>query len=489
MPDMTPVGNTIIPPNPQTGIQTMSGILGLKQQQQALQTGQFTQQTAQADAQQAQQKNAELQKAQSLALDGARSGRYTKPDGSLDRQKFADDISTVAPTYGQGVASSLLSQANEVIQNTRAHQDLSRAQQGQMGSAFGALAAKPDLSNSDFIDTMDTLMDQNKDPSFRRMGLSMLTHVPPNASPQQLQQLARRWSISSTNPESATSQTTPSVTTMQSPAGLQAINTNPQAAGGVGPVGRPMKQGIAPQILSTPAGPLAATGPSGTTATPLSVGAPGGPNLNPTASQQAATMGQTSGITGRVQQAQSAANGTIQAQDALTRARAILDNPNAPNTGAMFSFKQAAKNVLAGAGIDTGEADDANTLVKNLARYEASRATQAGLGGTDAARELSHAGSPHVALDNAALKGIVTQSLASEKALSAYANVQAKTQDPAAQAKNEADFRNIPNLVQGYEYGLARSTGEADQFLAKHGLTKAQMGKTREMIKEFEARQ
>lgn len=154
-----------------------------------------------------------------------------------------------------------------------------------------------------------------------------------------------------------------------------------------------------------------------------------------------------------------------------------------------MGFKRDVRNLLSTAGIDTQGADDTNSLVKNLARYEASRATQAGLGGTDAARELAHNGSPNVSIDNAALKGIVTQSLATEKALSAYANIQAKSRDPAQMAKNEADFRSIPNLIQGYEYGLARNPREAEEFLQKHGLSRADMARTRAAIKEFEGRQ
>lgn len=195
MPDMTPVGNTIIPPNPQTGIQTMSGILGLKQQQQALETGQFTQQTAQADAQQAQQKNAELQKAQSLALQGAKSGRYTKGDGTFDRQKMAEDISTVAPTYGQGVAGQLLSQANEVVANQQAHQNLTVSQKKEMGDTFASLAADSSVDNSKFIDAVEKLRQAHSgDPNFSRLLTSMTTHYPGTASPQAQQQLLGQWS-------------------------------------------------------------------------------------------------------------------------------------------------------------------------------------------------------------------------------------------------------------------------------------------------------
>jgi hypothetical protein len=153
----------------------------------------------------------------------------------------------------------------------------------------------------------------------------------------------------------------------------------------------------------------------------------------------------------------------------------------------LFNKLRGLSNLFSSAGIDTSSATDANTLVKNLARYEAARATQAGLGGTDAARELAHTGSPNTAIDNNALLGIVQQSLATEKAISAYAGVQAKNaNNPATQQASEAAFRNIPNLIEGYQYGLAKSPQEAERFLKEFGMTKDQMTATRRAIKQFE---
>lgn len=492
MPDITPVGAMVKPPDPMAAINSYSGILGLQQQKQALQTGQYTQQSASATADQDQQKNRELQAAQTLAMNGAQSGRYANPDGSFNRQKMADEISQVAPTYGQGIASTLLSQANEVVSNHQALQNLNQDQQKQVAAAVAPLASKPNLTHEDVINALDSIADIN--PATRRMAISMGASIPPNASPQQLQQYMRQLALKATSPEYNATQTQPNVQTMTAPGGMQPVNVNPQAPGGTGPVGAPMAQGVAPSVVSTPAGPLARVGGNGSTVTPLTTAAPPGqsgqppPNLNVTTAQATTQNTAAAGVATRVQQAQAAANNTVQAQDALTRARSILDNPSGPNTGVLFDTKKAVKNFLSGVGIDTGSADDANTLVKNLARYEASRATQAGLGGTDAARDLAHQGSPNVSLDNAALKGVVTQSLATEKALSAYANVQSKTRDVDQLAKNEADFRKIPNLVQGYEYGLARTPAEAEEFLKKHGVSRADMAATRKAIKEFEAR-
>lgn len=468
----------IKPPDPNQGIGTLSGIIGLQQQRQQLQTGQYQQQAAQADSQQAQQKNAELTKAQSIAINGAKSGAYDDGQGGINRQKMADDILKVAPVYGQGQVSALLSQANEVVANKTAHQNLTLSQKKEMGDTFASLASDPTVDNSKFIDAVEKLRQAHKgDPEFSRMLTSMTTHYPGTAPSDQQRSVLGRWSAAATGePQSAPS-------TVDTGTQIQPGATN-KFGGSFTPSGQPINK---QSVQQTPAGPLGVvTGARGTVA-PLTT-AGGGPELNQTTAQVETGRGLAAGVTQRVSQAQAAANNTTQAQDALTRARTILDSSDSPNTGVNFENKQYIKNFLAGVGIDTKGADDANTLAKNLARYEASRATQAGLGGTDAARELAHNGSPNVSLDKGALKGVITQSLATEKALAAYAGIQSKSKDPAALAKNEADFRSIPNLIQGYEYGLARSPKEAEEFLTKHGLTRADMAKTRAAIKEFESR-
>lgn len=477
MPDFTPVATQIKAPDPMQGINTYSGILGLQQQKQALQTGQYTQQSAQANASQDQQKNQELQAAQQLAINGAKSGQYDDGEGGVDRQKLANDLLKVAPTYGQQIIGSLLSQANEVVANKTAHQNLTLSQKKEMGDTFASLASDPTVDNSKFIDAVEKLRQAHKgDPEFSRMLTSMTTHYPGTAPSDQQRSVLGRWSAAATGePQSAPS-------TVDTGTQIQPGATN-KFGGGFTPAGQPINK---QSVLTTPAGPIGVATPAKGTISPLAT--TGGPELNTTHAQQAVNVGSAEGVTGRVQQAQAAANNTTQAQDALSRARVILDSSESPNTGAGFQKVQGLRNLMSTLGIDTQGATDANSLVKNLARYEASRATQAGLGGTDAARELAHNGSPNVSIDNAALKGIVTQSLATEKALSAYANLQTKTKDPAALAKNEADFRNIPNLIQGYEYGLARTPSEAEEFLKKHGVSRAEMAKTRQLIKEFENR-
>src|SRR5271167_2579773 len=98
MPDMTPVGTQIIPPNPNQGLQTLSGILGLKQQQQSLQIG----------GQQLQQEQIKTQQQQGVQ-DFFRSWdptQHLSPDGTTD----ADSVHDSAAYKNAGNAKPLIDQ-------------------------------------------------------------------------------------------------------------------------------------------------------------------------------------------------------------------------------------------------------------------------------------------------------------------------------------------------------------------------------------------
>lgn len=208
MPEMTPVADKIVPPDPQAGMKMLSSVLALRQQQQNLQTGQYQQQSAAAIAGQDQQRNMELKAAQALVLNGAKSGQYTTPDGTLDRMRMADDIVKVAPVYGKEVSSTLLSQANEIVSNKAAQQALTTDQKKELGAALGALAAKPDVSSSDVIDMVERLRQEHKDdPQFSRLLTSAMAHMPNAASPQQLQAGLSQWAAEATREPQASPST------------------------------------------------------------------------------------------------------------------------------------------------------------------------------------------------------------------------------------------------------------------------------------------
>jgi hypothetical protein len=285
-------------------------------------------------------------------------------------------------------------------------------------------------------------------------------------------------------------------TTIDTGAAIQPGVTRPGIeGGGFTAAGDPIAKATPPTVTTNAAGQIVRVAPGGSGAsvvpTQAPPGAPAGQppvNANPNAAQAIAQRGQAEAVTGRVSQALNQANNTVQAQDALSRAKALLESPNAPKTGANFESFKNLKNTMSSLGIDTQGADDMNTLSKNLARYEAARATASGLGGTDAARELAHAGTPNVTLDNKAALSVVNQSLATEKALQSYAKIQSKTSDPQALLKNESDFRNIPHLIEAHEYGMSRSPAEADAYLKAHNISPDQMKQSRAAIKEFDSR-
>ncbi len=236
---MTPVGDHIIPPNPMTGINTLSGIIGIQQQRQALQTGQYQQQAAQAGAQQEQQKNQELQAAQALSVEGARSGKYTKEDGTFDRQRMADDLTKIGP-YALPAAGQLLSQANEIVANSQAHQALTLSRKKEIGDTFASLAADPELDNTKFIDSIETLRQQHPDDKeFSRMLTSMSTHMPGQADTNTLRGLAGRWSAAATGEP----QTVPGQ--VDTGGQVQPTGVN-RFTGAITPAGAPIPKTLAP---------------------------------------------------------------------------------------------------------------------------------------------------------------------------------------------------------------------------------------------------
>lgn len=166
---MIPVGNTIIPPNPQQGMQTLSDLLGLQQKRQALQTGQYLQQTAAAEASQEQRKNAELQALAKFSANAIQDPTYRLPDGTLDVQKYQTGAMTVAPTYGAPVIGQQTSNVREAIGIRSAIQSLSAAQNAQITDGLKGLANIPGgATRTDLLNWKEQLTANNKDPAFAR---------------------------------------------------------------------------------------------------------------------------------------------------------------------------------------------------------------------------------------------------------------------------------------------------------------------------------
>lgn len=304
--------------NPNQAVQTLSGLLSIKQQQQALQTGAYEQQATAAKASQAQQENQELQALSQFTRTAVQDPTFRKEDGSLDMEKFQKGAATVAPVYGQAYIGQATSNANAMIDNRKALLGLSNDQRRTLGNYFGAVAAKPDATREDFLDAAERARTVSDDPAYQRSVDRMLMSAPnvrelPTA---QASQAIRQWArgISMETGAPATTESGPAVQMVQGPNGLVPTNVNPQAPAGVAPVGPTQAQGIAPQVVTSPVtgGQGVVGGSQGLTPKPIGGGAQGPNPWQPYPGQQ-----------GDIKTYQTEVQGTRQAADAAPTARNI----------------------------------------------------------------------------------------------------------------------------------------------------------------------
>lgn len=243
-----PVGTSVNPVG--QGMQTLSDVMNVKRSQQALQTGVYQQQSAQANASQDQQKNQELQSLAQFTKQAASDPAYHNPDGSLNVQKYQTDAMKAAPTYGQAYIGQMTGNANAMVDNRKALLGLSNEQRSTIGGYFGAVAAKPNATREDFLDAAEQARGVSDDPAYQKavdrmlMGAPDVRTLPTAQGAAALQQHARGIAMETNAPDTA--QSTPSVSMVQGPQGLVPTNTNPQSPGGVAPIGPTQQQGVAP---------------------------------------------------------------------------------------------------------------------------------------------------------------------------------------------------------------------------------------------------
>lgn len=481
MPDSIPaVGAEIQPPN---SLGAFSQALGIKQQMQNLQTGQ-------AKMQQAQQENQELQALHQYTANAMKDPAFRNQDGSLNVEKFQQGAEAVAPTYGQPYIGQATQNANEGIQNRKALLDLSNDQRKTIGGYLGSVAANPNATRSDLLNAIEQARGVSTDPAYQRSLDSLLLTAPnthslnPVQSSQVLRQFARNAAMATNSPNVAESG--PAISVTQGPQGLQATQTNPQSPLGVGPQGKPIQQGIAPQIIQQPGtGGLFKVGPN-TGVTPVGQppqaqqppqsqqGAQGTNWWQPAPGQEQWLKQNTEALVKRAQTGIAAANTAPQAIDALDRMRAIMDQ--GVWTGTAFSGFKDIKNLVASMGVDWQGAQNSSELVKNMARYEAARA--AAVGDTDASRALVEAGSPNFKMDAKAVKAVVLQSLANERIIQSYGKLMESSSNPQVAMQKEQQFRSIPHLLQMFELGEMRNKAEVDDFMKRYDITPEELSKS-----------
>jgi hypothetical protein len=185
MPDMIPVGNTIIPPDPMKGVNTLSGIIGIQQQRQNLQTGGIQQQTAQAESQVAQRTNAEQQALATFVQNAVKDPAYKLPDGSADIQKFQQGAMAVAPSTQQEAIGRATSNFKEAIEVRKAVQSLSAEQSKQISGGLLDEANDKNSTPTTFLNRISQLRSMNPtDPGYNRMLDNLLMSADRNNTQQ-----------------------------------------------------------------------------------------------------------------------------------------------------------------------------------------------------------------------------------------------------------------------------------------------------------------
>jgi len=504
MPDMTPVGNTVIPPNPQQGLGTLSSILGIQQQRQQLQLQAQELQRSQVQTQQAQGVNNFFSNFDYENHHGA--------DGTLDIDSAHNSPQFQAlPGVARIAVDTQLNQIKgQQLQNKQALSNLNSDVVGQFGKLAQAASDNPQNAKQ----MLDAFAQQGPDQArIASIYGPLLPKVPPDKLPSMLKALAAQAQDVSAQQQ----QTNPAITTN---AASQLVGIH-RATGAVSPLpGARPGSAINPASSQVAGATTAATGSAETiTEDPLThnkyvinlqtgqsrpAGQPyqggGGagpappagasaPNMAPP--QRAIGQGETEaagaqGVAQRLQTAKASDYERPQILDALSRARAILSAPNAPDLGTSFAFKTAIKNALSGLGIDTPEAANANELVKNLAIAEATRAdTSPATGKTDAGRRLIAQGSPSTHIDNKAALNIIDQITATELAGRGYIKAVGKHQgNPQAMQGAESNYLSTPNLIQAYELGLKKNKAEVDSFHQTYGLKKGDLTPSVQALKD-----
>lgn len=370
MPDFgSPVANGITPPNPQQSLQTLSGILGVAQQKQALQSGQQQLQVGAGQAQQAQQEMSERQLLQqTLATGKDPDGNSVKnPDGSINNVAMGAFANKSLPLTGQGVQQHIIAtQANQIGLNDSVRglgQSYKNDISGIVRSGIGAQNPAPLVSNA-----LDAYVQQNPDAATAVAHTKALVGnlnpgMPPADRDQSLQRLAMQLQPAA----STAAQQAPQMGTTTGPGGgVQAFQTNPLSAVPMGATGPEVAQGV-------PLGERSNVGTNGLTGGPVVVNKNGqgqvtGITNAPTQGVYVPQPGDAQALPGLSAEREAARGAYAGAAAAHTNNQLVLQNID--NVAATGPLGLKARNVLSAFGVrqDSDAATAYDLVGKGLER-------------------------------------------------------------------------------------------------------------------------
>lgn len=265
MPDFgSPVATGITAPSPNQTAQSLSGLLGVAQQSQALQSGQQQLQVGAAQAQQAQQTMAERQLLQKTMMTGKDpDGNPIKSaDGQIDPVAASQFAGKYLPLTGQGVTQQIIATMNNKLQlndGVRAlGQNYRNDISGIIGSGIGA--TDPSVVSSG----LDAYAQQNPQAAgVIANAKNMLQGIGPSLPPQQRDMALKHVQMLMQPAATTAAQQQPAITTTTGPnGGLQAVQTNPLSPVPQGATGPEVAQGI-------PLGQRSEVGTNGLTGGPV----------------------------------------------------------------------------------------------------------------------------------------------------------------------------------------------------------------------------
>ena len=310
--------------SPNDGMTQLSNLMGVQLQGQQLQTGKFTQQTAQATAQNAQQQMSERQILATMMKSG------TDPDGNkvLDEKgepnapAMSAAIMKHMPLIGQPVLQNIIKTQDDRLKLNDSIRGLGDNYRNDISGIVRSSIGTQDTPDQ-IGAKLDAYVQQNPNaasliaPSVAR-AKSLLgnlgTHVPQEHNDKALLHLAQEFQPASTS----VSEQTQNIQSFTTPSGDRGtVQQNPLSPVPMGQVGPQVGQGIPPQIVTPPGGvptPYKGGGP-----VPSSYGA-GGPA--PT-SQDVENFGAyQQNLNHRVQVASDLIPRITQAEEALDKIRA-----------------------------------------------------------------------------------------------------------------------------------------------------------------------
>ncbi len=282
-----PIANSINV-NPNQAVQTLSGLLSLKQQQQALQTGAFQQQSAQAQAQQEQQ-TARQRSGLANFMSTFDPTKHIGPDGTLDLDSVLTDpkLRQSAGDQFPDIVDKMVGIKQHQLQAKQQLANLNDSVRAQFMTTLGGLRTDPDV-------VQDTPQGRQKvgaaieqfgatGPDAARIAqiyAPMVEHAPPGklvqgVSTAQLQAMDAAAQAGRQAPSFADT-------------GSALQNINPQAAGGNLTGQPPIPRQLPPQIVTNPTtgGQGVVGGPTGTNPRPIGGPAGASNSWQPYAGQQ-----------------------------------------------------------------------------------------------------------------------------------------------------------------------------------------------------------